>query len=59
MALRDYKRKHDFTEVSAPLRIGESIVYKPEGLFVIQKQAARLLHYDFRLELAGHFQPTW
>ena len=53
MSLRDYKRKRTFSKTSEPPGTSESTVRKPEGLFVIQKHAARHLHYDFRLELGG------
>jgi bifunctional non-homologous end joining protein LigD len=48
--LQDYKRKRDFSRTPEP---------KPErgqnlgGQFVVQKHAARRLHYDLRLELDG------
>ena len=55
MSLRDYKRKRDFAKTSEPsgTRTRRPTVGKSEGLFVIQKHAARRLHYDFRLELGG------
>ena len=50
--LEDYKKKRDFSrtrepEASSPAPAGGSLRY------VIQKHAARRLHYDFRLELDG------
>ena len=54
MALEEYRRKRDFKKTAEPA--GGRIRRKPavEGrVFVIQKHAARRLHYDFRLELAG------
>src|SRR6476661_7187733 len=49
-SLKGYKSKRDFTITSEPppkkaKTVGSS--------FVIQKHAARRLHYDFRLELDG------
>lgn len=51
MTLRDYTRKRDFTKTSEPVPKGKP----PAGgaLFVIQKHAARRLHYDLRLEING------
>jgi bifunctional non-homologous end joining protein LigD len=56
-ALREYARKRDFTRTAEPSgktkprgkRAGRS----REPIFVVQKHAARALHYDFRLELDG------
>jgi len=51
MSLRDYNRKRNFDVTAEPPgRPGAS----PSGhTFVVQKHAARRLHYDFRLELDG------
>lgn len=51
MALEEYRRKRNFDLTSEPpARVGAS----PTGrAFVVQKHAARRLHYDFRLELDG------
>ena len=51
MALDDYEKKRDFAQTPEP----GSAVRSSEGgnAFVIQKHAARRLHYDFRLELDG------
>jgi DNA ligase D-like protein (predicted 3'-phosphoesterase) len=49
--LRNYRGRRDFGRTPEPL--GE---VKPRGgtpVFVIQKHAARSLHYDFRLEVDG------
>jgi bifunctional non-homologous end joining protein LigD len=46
--LADYRRKRDPTRTREPFEPG-----KGDGLFVLQKHAARRLHYDFRLELDG------
>jgi bifunctional non-homologous end joining protein LigD len=51
MALDEYSEKRDFTKTPEPApkrRAGEDRL-----LFVIQKHAARRLHYDLRLELDG------
>ena len=50
MALREYRRKRDFTKTQEP----EGAPREGGGFgFVVQKHAARRLHYDFRLELDG------
>src|SRR3954454_9317537 len=53
MALTEYKRKRDFKKTEEPA--GKPIPKKVKGAsrFVIQKHAARRLHYDFRLEMEG------
>jgi bifunctional non-homologous end joining protein LigD len=53
MALAEYKRKRDFKKTSEPA--GKPVPKKIKGAsrFVIQKHAARRLHYDFRLEMEG------
>ena len=53
MALEEYKRKRDFQRTREPA--GKPIPKKVKGAsrFVIQKHAARRLHYDFRLEMEG------
>ena len=53
MALTEYKRKRDFKKTREP--VGKPVPKKIKGAsrFVIQKHAARRLHYDFRLELEG------
>ena len=54
MALEVYRRKRNFKKTAEPA--GGRIRTTPaaEGrVFVIQKHAARRLHYDFRLELDG------
>ena len=53
MGLGRYRQKRDFEQTREP-RGGESIERTGQGLvFVVQKHAARQLHYDFRLELDG------
>src|SRR5271167_722153 len=55
MALEEYRRKRDFHKTSEPA--GAAPATNNRALaplsFVIQKHAARRLHYDFRLELDG------
>jgi len=51
MALEEYRRKRNFKLTSEPpARVGTSSTGRS---FVVQKHAARRLHYDFRLELDG------
>src|SRR5262249_20502807 len=53
MALEEYKKKRDFRRTGEPA--GKPVPKKVKGAsrFVIQKHAARRLHYDFRLEMEG------
>ena len=53
MGLAEYKRKRDFNKTAEPG--GKPLPKKVKGAsrFVIQKHAARRLHYDFRLEMEG------
>jgi bifunctional non-homologous end joining protein LigD len=53
MALEEYKKKRDFRRTAEPA--GKPVPKKIKGAsrFVIQKHAARRLHYDFRLEMEG------
>ncbi|MFO1101282.1 MAG: DNA ligase D [Methylocystis sp.] len=50
MSLADYRKKRDFSATSEPRGRGAR---KKGASFVIQKHAARRLHYDFRLEMDG------
>jgi bifunctional non-homologous end joining protein LigD len=51
--LREYRAKRDFGRTPEPSGDGKRAA-NGEGLsFVVQKHAARRLHYDFRLELDG------
>jgi len=51
MPLEDYRRKRDLQATPEPgAEVGSS---SGGNLFVVQKHAARRLHYDFRLELGG------
>ena len=54
MGLAEYKRKRDFKKTAEPDG-GKALPRKVKGAsrFVIQKHAARRLHYDFRLEMEG------
>jgi bifunctional non-homologous end joining protein LigD len=54
MALEEYRRKRDFRKTPEPAGTAAPRRKAGKGLsFVIQKHAARRLHYDFRLELDG------
>lgn len=50
-ALRTYHRKRDFSRTPEPE--GRATARTKGRLYIIQKHAARALHYDFRLELDG------
>lgn len=52
MALEEYRRKRDFRRTPEPHGQVERR-QGPRGRFVVQKHAARRLHYDFRLEIDG------
>ena len=54
MGLTEYNRKRDFKKTAEPAG-GKPLPRKIKGAsrFVIQKHAARRLHYDFRLEMEG------
>jgi bifunctional non-homologous end joining protein LigD len=54
MGLAEYKRKRDFKKTAEPAG-GKPLPKKVKGAsrFIIQKHAARRLHYDFRLEMEG------
>lgn len=51
MSLREYRRKRDFRKTSEPS--GKRRSDREGSRFVVQKHAARRLHYDLRLELDG------
>src|ERR1700745_1160294 len=53
MALEEYKKKRDFRRTSEPAGKPPPKRVKGASRFVIQKHAARRLHYDFRLEMEG------
>ncbi|MGB6201047.1 MAG: DNA ligase D [Candidatus Acidiferrales bacterium] len=48
--LREYRRKRDFSKTGEPIGKKEPMV---RNRFVVQKHAARRLHYDLRLEFDG------
>jgi bifunctional non-homologous end joining protein LigD len=54
MALKEYKRKRDFTRTAEP-KGGKPLPKRVKGAsrFVIQKHDASRLHYDLRLEMDG------
>ena len=53
-SLRTYRAKRRFDRTPEPAGSGSRRARKPRALrYVIQKHAARSLHYDFRLELDG------
>ena len=51
MSLVRYRDKRDFSKTPEPA--GKALRSRGDLQFVIQKHAARRLHYDFRLELDG------
>src|SRR5712672_2407766 len=54
MALEEYRQKRDFRKTPEPTGAAQPTEETSDRLsFVIQKHAARRLHYDFRLELDG------
>src|SRR5437762_9492746 len=52
MSLKEYKAKRNFSRTSEPAGKVKARGGK-ELSFVVQKHAARRLHYDFRLEVDG------
>ncbi|AZD29644.1 DNA ligase D [Pseudomonas chlororaphis] len=57
-SLSEYQRKRDFAITSEPVADKPSSKSASALRFVIQKHAARNLHYDFRLELGGSLK-SW
>ncbi|WP_097303392.1 DNA ligase D [Pseudomonas chlororaphis] len=57
-SLSEYQRKRDFAITSEPAADKPSVKSTSALRFVIQKHAARNLHYDFRLELDGSLK-SW
>jgi bifunctional non-homologous end joining protein LigD len=53
MGLAEYKRKRDFRRTAEPAGKPAPKKLKGASRFVIQKHAARRLHYDFRLQMEG------
>ncbi len=51
MGLTEYQKKRDFRRTREPA--GTSPPANDEAMFVVQRHAARRLHYDFRLQLDG------
>src|SRR5256884_156261 len=52
MPLEEYRAKRDFSKTAEPSPKEEAVRTGPLT-FVVQKHAARRLHYDFRLEAEG------
>ncbi|UCR84830.1 DNA ligase D [Pseudomonas chlororaphis] len=57
-SLSEYQRKRNFAITSEPAADKPSVKSTSALRFVIQKHAARNLHYDFRLELGGSLK-SW
>jgi bifunctional non-homologous end joining protein LigD len=55
--LDTYRAKRDFNHTAEPPG-NKAVAESPRLRFVVQKHAARRLHYDFRLELDGVFK-SW
>lgn len=53
MSLREYKRKRRFDKTTEPKAKSRKTSPNRPLAFVVQKHAAKNLHYDFRLELDG------
>ncbi len=53
MALEEYRQKRDFKKTPEPAGSNKHLRAEGGGAFVVQKHAARRLHYDFRLEMDG------
>src|SRR6185503_17587055 len=55
MSLLRYQSKRDFSRTAEPRGVRPMRPDRQQGqvIFVIQKHAARRLHYDFRLEIDG------
>ncbi|HHY48198.1 MAG TPA: DNA ligase D [Alphaproteobacteria bacterium] len=51
--LAEYQRKRDFSKTTEPSGTPAARKQRTTLSFVVQKHAARRLHYDFRLELDG------
>lgn len=51
MSLKSYRHKRDFRRIHEPR--GKTLSKRGDHSFVVQKHAARRLHYDFCLELNG------
>src|SRR5882724_8029336 len=53
MPLDEYRKKRDFSETPEPAPRKTVSKARKAPIFVVQKHAARALHYDFRLEIDG------
>ncbi|MGH8012739.1 MAG: DNA ligase D [Candidatus Binataceae bacterium] len=53
MALEEYRKKRSVERTPEPFGSAHHAAGADRGMFVIQKHAARRLHYDFRLEMEG------
>src|SRR5258708_34122268 len=53
MPLDEYRKKRDFSETPEPAPRKRVSKARKAPIFVVQKHAARALHYDFRLEIDG------
>ena len=51
--LTQYHKKRDFNISDEPFGESKNVKNKDKQIFVIQKHAARALHYDFRLSVNG------
>ena len=51
--LAEYARKRDFAHTPEPSGATKPGARRAAGVFVVQRHAARRIHYDFRLELDG------
>ena len=59
MGLFEYRRKRDFSKTPEPRgEVSGGAAESAPLRFVVQKHAARRLHYDFRLEMNGVFK-SW
>jgi bifunctional non-homologous end joining protein LigD len=56
--LSQYRKKRDFSRTREPGSGKQRAAASPQLRFVVQKHAARRLHYDLRLELDGVFK-SW
>src|SRR5690348_15005111 len=53
MPLEEYRRKRTAERTPEPFGEAPRLGGRTGGMFVVQKHAARRLHYDFRLEMEG------
>ncbi|HWL54914.1 MAG TPA: non-homologous end-joining DNA ligase [Chthoniobacteraceae bacterium] len=53
MALKEYRRKRDFSKTAEPSPGKPAPSHRKERRFSVQKHAASRLHFDLRLELGG------